>query len=115
MKSLILALIVALTAFSAVPATAAKKDITISAKNFAFVPAMIVLKLNQKVELRFVSKQGLHGIVIPEIGINSVVNIGSKPTEVEVTPKKLGTFTARCAVFCGAGHANMILKVKVVK
>ncbi len=100
-------------AFSA--ACASEPVIKVTAKNWAFTPATITLKLHQKVRLEFVSTEGLHGITIPDLGVNDVVNIGTAPSDVEVTPTKLGTFEAHCAVFCGAGHANMILTVKVVK
>jgi heme/copper-type cytochrome/quinol oxidase subunit 2 len=50
-----------------------------------------------------------------QVGLNKVVNIGSKPSSVDVTPRRAGTFVARCAVYCGVGHGNMLLKVKVVK
>ncbi len=115
MKSLALALVLAFSAFSAAPALAGERTLNVSAKNFAFLPGTITLKLHQRAKLRFVGTQGMHGIIIPEIGVNNIVTIGPKPVVVEVTPNKLGTFTAHCAVFCGAGHANMILIVKVIK
>jgi cytochrome c oxidase subunit 2 len=31
-----------------------------------------------------------------------------------VTPRDLGTFTGRCAEFCGLDHAKMTFDVKVV-
>jgi len=99
----------------ALSARAATPVIHISAKNWAFTPATITLHLNKPVKLVFVAAEGIHGITIPDLGVNDVVNIGSTPSEIDVTPKKLGTFIARCAVFCGAGHANMILTIKVVK
>jgi cytochrome c oxidase subunit 2 len=97
------------------PASAAERQITIAAKNYAFVPGTITLQLNKPVKLRFIATQGYHGIAIPEIGLTGVVNIGPKATIVEATPKKIGVFTSHCAVMCGTGHANMILHVKVVK
>lgn len=96
-------------------AAAATPTIHITAKNWAFTPGTITLHLNKPTKLVFVATEGIHGITIPDLGVNDVVNIGSTPSEVTVTPKKLGTFIARCAVFCGAGHANMILTIKVVK
>jgi cytochrome c oxidase subunit II len=99
----------------ALPARAATPDIHISAKNWAFTPSTITLHLNKPVKLVFVATEGIHGITIPDLGVNNVVNVGSSPSEVVVTPSKLGTFIAHCAVFCGTGHANMILTIKVVK
>ncbi|HET9030209.1 MAG TPA: cupredoxin domain-containing protein [Candidatus Aquilonibacter sp.] len=96
-------------------ARAAEPQIKVTAKNFAFEPATITLHLHQKTKLIFSASEGMHGITIPDLGVNDVVNIGTSPSEIEVTPDKLGTFTAHCAVFCGAGHANMVLTIKVVK
>ena len=114
-KPLSTALILAVAALSFAPALAGEQQIKVSAKNFAFVPAAITLKVHQRTKLVFVSSQGMHGISIPEIGLNTIVNIGSKPSTVEVTPGRTGTFVARCAVYCGVGHGKMLLTVKVVK
>ena len=115
LKSLALAFVLAFSAFCAVPALAGERTLNVSAKNFAFLPGTITLKLHKRAKLRFVGTQGMHGIIIPDVGVNNVVTIGPTPVIVEVIPNKLGTFTAHCAVFCGTGHANMILIVKVVK
>lgn len=113
---LLLPLLAAL--FFIAPATApaaTEPTIKITAKNWAFTPSEITLKAGQKVKLVFVATEGIHGITIPDLGVNDVVNVGSTPSEVEITPTKPGTYVARCAVFCGAGHANMTLTIKVVK
>jgi cytochrome c oxidase subunit II len=34
--------------------------------------------------------------------------------KVDVTPRDRGTFTGRCAEFCGLDHAKMTFDVKVV-
>lgn len=99
----------------ALPGRADTPVIHISAKNWAFTPSTITLYLNKPVKLVFVATEGIHGITIPDLGVNDVVNVGSTPSEVTVTPNKLGTFVAHCAVFCGVGHADMILTIKVVK
>lgn len=110
------ALIAALFCLVPLAAPAASEPtINITAKNYAFVPGTITLKLHQKVKLVFVATEGIHGITIPELGVDDIVNIQSTPTTIEITPNKLGTFVAHCAVYCGAGHANMILTIKVVK
>ncbi|HKE36707.1 MAG TPA: cupredoxin domain-containing protein [Candidatus Baltobacteraceae bacterium] len=110
-----LALAAATIALGTAPAPAASEPvIKITAKNWAFAPATITLKLHQKTKLEFVAGEGIHGITIPDLGVDDVVNIQSTPTDVEVTPSKTGTYVAHCAVFCGAGHADMILTIKVV-
>lgn len=103
-----------MTASSIAPAIASEPQIHVYAKNFAFVPGTITLKVHQRVKLVFVGK-GTHGITIPEIGLNRIVTIGTKPSIVEVTPGRIGTFVARCAIYCGIGHGDMLLKVKVIK
>lgn len=111
--SLISAAAMAAVCFASAPA-ASEPVIKISAKNWAFTPGTITLHLHQKTKLEFAAAEGIHGITIPDLGVDDVVNIQSTPTEIEVTPNKTGTFVAHCAVFCGAGHANMILTIKVV-
>lgn len=115
MKLLSFAFALALGALVCAPATAGASQINVTTRNFVFAPSTITLKLHHRTTLRFVSTQGLHGITIPELGIKNVVNIGPKPTVIVVTPDRTGTFVAHCAVMCGAGHANMVLTVKVVK
>jgi len=97
------------------PSNAGASQINVTSRNFAFAPSTITLKLHKRTTLRFVSTQGMHGITIPQLGINNVVNIGPKPTVITVTPGRTGTFVAHCAVMCGPGHANMVLTVRVVK
>ncbi len=114
-RTFVAALAAMLLVLPTFPAQAATPTIHISAKNWACEPATITLHLNKPVTLVFVATEGIHGITIPDLGVNDVVNVSSSPSEVTVTPKKLGTFVAHCAMFCGAGHAKMTLTIKVVK
>ncbi len=115
MKRLSVLLCLALVWLVGAPAFASEPVVTVTATNWAFTPRIITLHVGQKVKLVFRSSDGIHGIAIPEIGVHDVVNIGTDPTIVEVTPKHLGTFVAHCAVYCGMGHEKMILTVKVIK
>jgi len=110
-----IAFTLALVAAVAAPVMAGEQKVTVYAKNFAFTPGTITLKVHQRAKLTFAGTQGTHGITIPEIGLSKVIVIGSKPTSVEVTPQRTGNFIARCAVYCGVGHGNMLLKVNVIK
>ncbi|TAM58295.1 cytochrome c oxidase subunit II [bacterium] len=96
-------------------AAPASKTVNISAKNFAFTPAVVTLKEGQPTTLKLVATEGAHGLTAPEIGLTKMVTITSAPTTVTVTPQKVGTFVEHCALFCGAGHANMVITFKVVK
>ncbi len=91
------------------------KSVTITARNFSFTPAVVVLKVKQPVRLTLVSKQGTHGITVPQIGLTQTVTITGKPTSIMVTPQKVGTFDARCAIFCGIGHGKMHMTFRVIK
>lgn len=99
---------------SAAPASAAQ-TVTIKAKNFAFSPTVVTLKEGQPTAITFVASEGVHGLTAPDIGLNQTVTITSSPTTVTVTPRKVGTFTSHCAIFCGIGHAKMQIVFKVVK
>lgn len=91
---------------SALPAAAAVANVTITAKNFSFSPSVVHLKKGQTVRFHLRSSQGVHGLNVPQVGINNVT-LTSKETDVTATPKKAGTFVAHCAVYCGVGHQNM--------
>jgi cytochrome c oxidase subunit 2 len=97
------------------PVMGSEQSTKVYAKNFAFTPGTITLKVHQRAKLVFVSTRGTHGITIPEIGLSKVIVIGNKPATVEVTPQRTGNFIARCAVYCGIGHGSMLLKVSVIK
>ena len=88
------------------PALASARNVTITAKNFFFSPSVVHLKKGQTVHFNLRSSQGVHGLNVPQVGINNVT-LTSKETDVTATPKKAGTFVAHCAVYCGIGHQNM--------
>jgi cytochrome c oxidase subunit 2 len=88
--------------------------IEIVAKRFEFSPSEITLKKGQPVILALTSKDVQHGLKLDEF--NQVVKANKGQTsQVEFTPTETGTFTAQCAVFCGAGHGSMKLIVHVTE
>ena len=96
----------------AAPAIAADKvqTITASDKTFAFAPSTVTLQAGKPNKLKFVTASGAHGIAQSDIGLNVAAITPGPGTEVTVTPKKKGTYTAHCTLVCGAGHANMAMK-----
>lgn len=100
----------ACTAFAPV---SAHPSVDIVASNWKFTPGTIVVHVNQPTTLRLTSSEGVHGIASDELGIPSTTILPGKFVIVTFTPKKVGTYTVHCAVFCGAGHPNMALTIKV--
>jgi cytochrome c oxidase subunit II len=92
----------------------APQKIEITAKRFSFDPAEITLKKGQPVVLVLKSADVAHGLRIKELNVN--VKAPAHGTgQVEFTPGQAGDFVARCSVFCGSGHAQMMMKVHVVQ
>lgn len=89
-----------------VVADGAVKEFTITAKQFQFEPSTIEVNKGDKVKLVITSTDVPHGFKIAEYGINERLEPG-KPTTIEFTADKQGTFTTFCSVFCGSGHSGM--------
>ena len=80
--------------------------IGVTARQWAFEPSTITVKLGQKVTLNITSTDVTHGIGIPDFGVNTNLEAG-KTSAVTFTPDKTGSFTFFCSVFCGSGHRDM--------
>ena len=102
--------------FVSVPlAASSQPGISITASDWKFTPGTITVHLNRPVTLQLTSKEGVHGLVSPELGIPNTMIVPNGRVTVTFTPKKLGTYVVHCSVMCGAGHPNMKLVVKVVR
>ena len=95
--------------FFVAPLAARAGDVTITASNFKFTPAVVTLKKGVETTLHLKAAEGAHGLNVPEIGLPNTV-ITAAGSTVKVKPAKAGTFTAHCALVCGAGHAQMAMK-----
>ena len=96
---------VAIALFVAVPAFAAH-DVTITARNFTFSPAVVRLKKGEPVVFHLRAAQGVHGLNVPEVGLPHEL-LTSREKTVRATPHQAGTFVVHCAVVCGTGHSHM--------
>lgn len=101
-------------AFASVPARAAGPSVNLVASNWKFTPGTITVHVNQPTTLRFTSSMGVHGVYSSELGIANTMIYPGKFATVTFTPKKKGTYSVHCTVFCGPGHASMTFTVKVV-
>ena len=98
--------VVFLQGISAAAAQNAARTIEIHAKRFSFSPAEITLKKSETVKLVVTSEDVTHSLVIPDLHVNAEV-AKDHPTEVTITPDKVGDFQGKCGHFCGKGHASM--------
>ena len=96
---------------SGIPAIPNRIEIT--ARRFAYAPAEITLKKGQPVVLVLKSADVAHGLHCGELKLDIKINKGAA-SEARFTPDKAGTFLAHCAVFCGSGHGQMTLTIRVV-
>ena len=81
-------------------------EITMTAKKYAFDPAVFTVKRGEKVRLIITALDHDHGFKLDAYGINQVLKKGD-PATVEFTADKPGTFEFKCSVFCGMGHGRM--------
>lgn len=86
--------------------------IKISAKKFAFTPAVVTLKLGQAVILELTSQDVIMGFNAPDFGVRTDI-VPGKAQQLRIVPNKVGEFTYLCDVFCGSGHEEMNGKIIV--
>ena len=77
------------------------------------------LPLGRPVELSLHSKDVIHSLWVPEFGqkIDALPDTEEfpHPTELVITPTKLGTYPIICTELCGLGHSLMRSKVVVMQ
>ncbi len=93
-------------------AATTKSTIEITAVISKFTPSKVSVTVGVPTTLRFVSKEGVHGISSDDLGIPSTVMSPGKPVLVTFTAKKAGAYPLHCSVVCGANHGDMLLTVE---
>jgi cytochrome c oxidase subunit 2 len=88
------------------------KEFTMTAKQWAFDPAIITVKQGDKVKINIKSIDVTHGFAISEFNVK-VDLVPNKEETVEFVADKKGEFTFFCSVKCGEGHRDMIGKLVV--
>lgn len=73
----------------------------------------LVLPATRPVTLRLTSRDVIHSLSVPGLGLKRDALPG-QVTTVRTTPTETGTFRLYCAEFCGPGHAEMTATVVVV-
>lgn len=82
------------------------RKISITAKQWEFVPAVVTVNQGDIVQLSVTSIDVEHGIGILSFGASAKLEPG-KTELLEFTADKKGTFSMVCTVFCGSGHGSM--------
>jgi cytochrome c oxidase subunit II len=87
--------------------------VVIHAQRYQFDPSEISLVQGKKVKLIFISDDVAHGIVVDELGISTLFS-KTHPAVIMITPATLGTFRGQCSRYCGSGHNQMQLTIRVI-
>jgi cytochrome c oxidase subunit II len=85
---------------------AAEKVVSLTVKRFEYSPRQVTLEQGVPVVLEITSLDVPHGFNVPDLGVRADV-IPGRVTRVRLVPDRVGTFTFRCDIFCGAGHEDL--------
>lgn len=81
--------------------------IEITARRFAFEPALIEAAVGERLRLVVRSADGVHGVEIEKFRVKKEVPRGGTPVEIEFTAGEAGRFPILCSEYCGNGHDDM--------
>lgn len=82
-----------------------ERTIHMGVRQYAWDPAELRVKEGDLVRLVIHNADVMHGIAIPELGVNA--DIPEEGAVVEFVATKRGTFEFSCVVYCGEGHREM--------
>ena len=85
----------------------APREIDVVARRFAFEPARIEVAVGERVRLRVVSADGVHGLEIKKFKVKKEIPRGTTPVIIEFTASEAGEFPIFCSEYCGDGHEDM--------
>mgnify|MGYP001569928566 CR=1 FL=1 len=90
----------------------ATREISVTARQFAYTPETIVVNRGDHVILQLNSADVTHGFYLDVYGVTAEVSPG-RPTTVEFTADRAGKFRYRCSITCGPLHPFMIGELTV--
>ena len=105
----LLALLLPLPVHSAAPQ---ERQITVTARSFAFEPGTLHVNRGDTVVIRLESGDVVHGLYVDGYGVRTVAEPG-RPGEIRFVADRTGAFPMRCPVSCGNLHPFMIGKLVV--
>ncbi len=80
--------------------------ITLTARQFVYVPATVTVKAGQPVVLELATLDRAHGFKVPSLGVRADVFPGAV-TRVALPALAPGRYVFLCDVFCGDDHEEM--------
>jgi cytochrome c oxidase subunit II len=80
---------------------------------YGLVTNELILPVNQQVLFKLNATDVIHSFWVPEWRVKQDA-VPGKEESLRVTPNETGEYQLVCAEICGAQHANMVSKVKVV-
>ena len=83
------------------------REIDVVARRFAFEPARIEVAVGERVRLKVVSADGVHGLEIKKFKVKKEIPRGTTPVIIEFTANEAGEFPILCSEYCGDGHEDM--------
>lgn len=86
------------------------REVAVEAFNYGFTPSTIEVTKGEKVKLVVNNKGGFHDFVAKDLDINAQLDV-IKPTEIEFTADKVGSFEFICSV---GDHASQGMKGTIV-
>jgi len=90
------------------------RKITLQAKKFEWVPAIVQVRAGETVELTLESLDVPHGLICRELSIPATTFEKGKPAKVIFTAEEPGTFRFKCSKYCGSAHHKMTGSIVVV-
>ncbi len=82
------------------------REIMMTACKYRFDPKEIVVKKGERVRLVITALDRDHGFRLDAFNLNQKLEKG-KPTSLEFTADRAGTFSFKCSDLCGLGHPKM--------
>lgn len=83
-----------------------ERVISVLMKRYEFVPSVIKVRKGDTVTLTVTSEEVAHGFFLPTFGVNLKTAPGESATTTFIADKE-GSYSFRCNVYCGEGHASM--------
>ena len=97
---------------TATAAVSTTKRFDIEVGNWYFKPEVIEVNAGDTVVLNIKTVSGVHGLGLPDFGINQQL-IPGEDVQIKFTADKKGDFSFFCSVACGLGHNKMRGKLVV--